>query len=201
MNRRAGLTFLELLIVMMLLAFVAVLIGGAFDFVRQARERATALEMRQEQIILRGLLRGWVENMSPTAAENEFSGTPERFSFTLSDGLKAKPLAQVVTAEFRLLDPRTARLNLVGLDERGEEIIDESRVFESQLETATLAYYGIKNSTPPRWYEQWQEDHLPQLIRIEAIRGNGDPMPPMIIQPSVAYNQSLISVLFPSPPT
>ena len=201
MSRKAGLSYLELLIVLMLLAITAILIGGAFDFVRQAKTRAIAFEAQEEPIILRGLLREWVENMSPVVSENQFEGTSNGFGFTMASGLQAIPAANSIRVQFNLGEDITAFVGLLGTNAAGSVVLEETRSFEPRLETASFSYYGAKAGLTLAWHEAWDHGKLPKLIRFQATRSDGSEMPPLIIRPAVAYNQSLISVLFPSPPT
>ncbi len=198
MNRKAGLSYLELLIVLMLLAITATLIGGAFDFARQAKIRAIALEARQEPIILRSHLRRWVENMSPVPDDNTFEGSAKGFSFTLIGGLRAKPEAASISLRVFLDDTRAAKLEIIGTNASGDIILQELRTLEPSLETASFSYYG---ANPANWQDSWDAPRLPRLIRFQATRSDGSPMPPLVIHPAVAFHQSLISALFPSPPT
>lgn len=201
MKRNAGLTYLELLIVLMLLAVIAVLIGGAFDFVRQSKERAIEMADREGQVILRGLFRGWVETMSPVTSENNFHGSAEGFSFNFSQKMQAKPNIQLLSIDFRITNNSSAEIALTGFDALGQTLLEKTRVFEPLLQSFSLEYYGKINDSPARWHPEWREDHLPRLIRFQATRENGDPMPPLTIRPGVQYSQSVISLLFPSPPT
>jgi len=201
MNRKAGLSYLELLIVLMLLAITATLIGGAFDFARQAKTRAIAYEAQETPIILRGLLRGWVENMSPVASENGFRGSVDGFSFSFAGGLRAKPLAKSIEIHFALNETNAAAIEIIGNNESGTEILRDTRIFAPALLSPSFSYYGAKPSQSPRWHEVWVEPRLPRLIRFQAARPNGSAMPPLVIRPAAAYHQSLISAPFPSPPT
>ncbi len=201
MNRKAGLSYLELLIVLMLLAITAMLIGGAFDFARQAKTRATAFAVQQEPIILRSHLRRWVENMSPVPVENAFLGNAKGFSFTLNEGLRARPEATTITLQIYLDDTRSAMLKITGTKSSGEMTLQDLRTLEPNLTAAAFSYYGSKLGQPETWHTTWEESRLPRLIRFQATRGDGSPMPPLIIHPAVSYHQSLISALFPSPPT
>lgn len=201
MNRKAGLSYLELLIVLMLLAITATLIGGAFDFARQAKTRAIAYEAQETPIILRGLLRSWVENMSPVASENGFRGSATGFNFNFGGGLRAKPLAKSIAIHFSLSETNAALIEINGKDDPGAEVLQDTRIFAPALLSPNLSYYGKKSGEAPRWHETWEEPRLPRLIRFQATRPNGSPMPPLVIRPAVAYHQSLISALFPSPPT
>ena len=200
-NHKAGLSYLELLIVLMLLAITATLIGGAFDFARQAKVRATAFEAQQEPIILRGHLRRWVENMSPVQAENSFSGGSNGFSFSLNEGLRAQPDVADFALRVFLDDINSLQLEINGTNDSGEIMLQDLRKLETTLASATFSYYGTKPGQPEAWYSTWEEPRLPRLIRFQATRSNGSPVPPLIIHPAVAYHQSLISALFPSPPT
>ena len=201
MNRKAGLSYLELLIVLMLLAITATLIGGAFDFARQAKSRANVFVTQQEPIILRNHLRRWVENMSPVQAENTFSGSANGFSFILDEGLRVQPEAAVIALRIFLNGTRSVQLEITGTNVSGETTLQDLRTLEPNLRTAIFSYYGTKPGQPDRWYNIWEEPRLPRLIRFQATRKDGSPMPPLIIRPAVAYHQSLISALFPSPPT
>ena len=197
MNRKAGLSYLELLIVLMLLAITATLIGGAFGFARQAKARAVAYETQETPIVLRGLLRKWVEGMSPVASDNGFIGEATGFSFISSEGLRAQPIATSIAIKMSTNAEASALIEIIGWGESNTEILRDTRVFEPLLISAAFAYYGKKSGETPKWHESWDEPRLPDLVRFQATRLSGSPMPPLIIRPAIAYDQSLISALLP----
>ncbi len=183
----AGLTYIEMLVSLALLAIMSVLLAGAFDASRRILDRASGLSLDEDALLARLELRRALENARPDAtASPTFAGSANGF-----------------TAEF--LGQEDAPLNVTYTPEgelQWQGGSADVTQLAKELTGVRFSYYAIDQSSGQRqWTTAWVgENRFPDLIRIEARRPDGSPWPSMVVAPSKRLRQTEISASSPLPP-
>lgn len=205
-NPRAGVTLLETLIGLLVMAMVAALLSAAFGTNLRLLGRSQLSTALVDQALARREFRGWLEHALESPVPNDprtvFSGTSTELRF-----LSVPPEGQFwpgVATEVSLGPEATA--NGKGTSDRSTEITLSLALAPSGL-IVNLQYWGrAAPGRPPEWHDHWSPDNgLPDLIRITFL--GEDPLPPpMSIRPAKAWRQSemslssLVSPALPSRP-
>ncbi|WP_195818700.1 prepilin-type N-terminal cleavage/methylation domain-containing protein [Roseobacter sp. MH60115] len=157
MRRRLGLTLLELLISLLLLAMISTAMASVTGYAVRLFDRSEGLRDRSEQMHHRTLLRGWIVR----AAASEFTGTPDALTFrTRSDTALAWTTGLL---HVRLIPTEAGAELLVG------DVPDTAQHRLHLSDTnLRLSYFGKKEGETG-WHETWTgQDTLPLLIRISG---------------------------------
>ena len=183
----AGITLLELLIALAMMAMIGVGLASVFQTTGQVWSRVNANSSSAEESLAR--LDFW----------KAIEGLPEVGPQTpLSEILGGGGFSMWYTAypdehrqELMLKDGR-----LVLTSETG------TRVLKSDVAELRISYFGRKTvRSPEGWADDWtQATILPRLIRIEAWSNDGHAHPPMALRPALQQRQNEISASSPSPP-
>lgn len=192
-NRQAGLTLLELLIALWVMAAAALILASSLGMTGRALSRVGATAADIGPLTDRNRLRQWIEAMPLGAV---LSGDALGMSFaTLID---EPPLGM-------------ATLTVVEVLQRDEAIqlragpVDGPSLTGVLAKTGTIIairYYGSPDPNAPKtWHEAWKESSgvLPDLIRIDYEAG-GAAAPPLSVIPALWARQSEISLSSPVPP-
>ena len=192
-NPRAGLSLLELLIGLWVMAAAALILASALGMTGRALSRIGAGAADISLLTDRNRLRHWIEAMPLGAV---LSGDTLGMSFaTLID----EPPLDMAT------------LTVVEVLQQGTAIALRAGPADGPSLTGTLAetgkiveirYYGSPDLTSPKaWHDAWpgSSGTLPDLIRIDYESG-GAPAPPLSVIPALWARQSEISLSSPVPP-
>lgn len=167
---------------------------------RPCREPSDRHDAHAVAQLLRRDLRAWLE---AATFRGERFGTPASFTGTAAgfryrglverDGFPLHDLAEIsvsvggeITASVRVMSPF------------GE--LAEVRVSGPLLEGARgarVAYFGKVGSGAPQWHREWRGAGFPDLVRIEAERGDGRVWPMLVIGPGSGGRQREVSVAAP----
>lgn len=200
-NPRAGVTLLETLIGLLVMAMVAALLSAAFGTNLRLLGRSQLSTALVDQALARREFRGWLEHALESPVPNDprtvFSGTSTELRF-----LSVPPGGQFwsgVATEVSLGPEATANGKGTASDRSEEMAISVSL---APLGTfVSFAYWGRATpDAPPDWHDHWgAEQGLPDLIRITFV-GEGVLPPPIAIRPAKAWRQSEMSLSSLVPP-
>jgi prepilin-type N-terminal cleavage/methylation domain-containing protein len=183
---KAGVTLLELLIALWVMAAAAMILSSTLGLVGRALARVGAVSHEVEAVTARLMLRRWLEAMPLRA---RLTGTASEMTFgTLID---APPLTAAQVTEVRLSgDGGAVRASAAGA------MVADLAPAGGQL---ALRYYG--SPVPgglPEWRSDWPvtADQLPDLVQISyADRDNI--LPPLTVIPARLARQSEMSLSSP----
>lgn len=187
-NPRAGVTLLELLIALWVMAAAALILASSLGLMGRALARVGAEATDVDRLTARVTLRRWLEDM-PLAARLTGDGASLTF-FTLID------------------TPPLTAAELVAVRVSGDDgaVRAQAGVVQMDLSPAgamsSIRYYGAPGvADSAAWRDDWPvtATGLPNLIRIEYEDG-ARPMPPLTVVPARKAGQSEMSLSSPVPP-
>jgi prepilin-type N-terminal cleavage/methylation domain-containing protein len=191
---RAGLTLLELLLALSVMAGLAVAAATTLGITARAIDWSARGGPEVERLQARATLRRWIEAMPPDALLAGDAAQLRFQTFVEGEGFGPGVLALVevaatpdgVTALARLPEaPEGPSLRLT-LSETGDGM--------------GLRYYGQPGAGAPAWTESWpRPDMLPLLLRLDYRLSEG-PAPPLTARPALTARQSEISLSSLLPP-
>lgn len=192
-NPQAGLSLLELLIGLWVMAAAALILAAALGMTGRALSRIGEGAADISLLTDRSRLRHWIEAMPLGAV---LSGDALAMSFaTLIDepplDMATLTMVEVVQQE----DTITLRAGpAVGPSLTG--------VLAAKGRILAIRYYGSPDLTAPKtWHDAWTGSSgvLPDLVRIDYESG-GVPAPPLSVIPALWARQSEMSLSSPVPP-
>lgn len=205
----SGVTQLELLVSLAIMGMIAVLLANALNFNRQSLDRARFLSDETDMILVHHTLRGWIEAMpldyAGGTAFEFFDGKAQRLRFrsVVADG----SFSEGEVAEFVLEGSENGENRSLVVRGRGqhpsrEEGHEITSVLENSLSRLKIRYYGRRSSdAEPQWHDGWEDEtYLPDLVKIEWETGDGEPVPPLTLQPGKVERQSTMSLSSLVPP-
>ena len=174
-SAKSGLSLVELLVALALMALLAAGLAGAFGIGVRVFDRAQQLDRSWPEIAARRQLRNYLMQAMPsnrqTVFPSQFTGTARRFEFvTLADAPYAPDSAALrvsVIHESGLLT-----LSVTALDDDGAAQRTWSQTLSENLNDVTIRYMS-SSETGPTWRTDWQaQQALPLLIDITAEGGD-----------------------------
>lgn len=192
-NPRAGLTLLELMIALWVMAAAALILSSSLGLTGRALARVGSDAADIGPLTDRNRLRQWIESIPPGAT---LSGDSQTLSFsTLID---EPPLDMARLSDVQLALSDTTLRAVAGPT-------DEPALTATLSTTAiglTIRYYGspLPNGQSG-WHATWPATAvaLPDLIRIDYL-SDLTPAPPLSVIPALSSRQSEISLSSPEPP-
>lgn len=187
-GRRTGLTLLELLIGLALLATILTALLAATRLGANLLDRTRGVEVEQATIAARVRLRGWIQTAQPpnliTNIPISFEGTADKFSFvTLSRAAFATQAAAIRVDVAIDVDGLTMTVNSLDDD---SIVIDELPIQLNTSSDFTISYWNAFADTPG-WQSDWMvEGRVPNLVKIVAISDTVKDWPDFIVAPALA---------------
>lgn len=192
-NPRAGVTLLELLVSLAMMAALALILASTLDVTARGAGRLGAEAQGLAPLLDRATLRRWIEDMPPGAI---LVGSAERMSFdTLID---APPFwaGELTRISIERSGEAVRAVALLPSGDIGREILlsEESADF-------ALAYWGrLPSGVGHAWFTEWPPGAgLPDLVRI-SYDIDGRAAPPLSVRPARAAHHSVMSLSSLSPP-
>ncbi len=187
---KRGLSLLELLVALALLAVITVGLITTTSLGVRLLDRTQEISKNQNEIALRIRLRSWIKNISsPTLLSNIPSGmfgTDRRLSFNT---FAATPFHGQAAAMNVVLEQEGSDLTMAlsFLDDVGSVLDQDRRVLLRDVTELKISYFdGTQDQ--PNWITEWSEEtRLPQLIRITANQGTTPPWPEFTIAPILYF--------------
>lgn len=207
-DHRSGVTLLELLVA---LALMALLAGFGFSLIAasgRATLRSDRTEAAVETLLSREALRSVLETAvaipNRTGAITGVAGSATQFSVRaiLDDGTfwPGTPV-DVALGRTEASGMSQVELAISGLAESDQTPIERQTPLSGSGGQIELAYFGaVKFGERPVWQDDWPPDApLPLLVRI-AIRDGERDYPPLILRPGKRFLQSEMSLSSLVPP-
>lgn len=192
-NPRAGLTLLELLIALWVMAAAALILASSLGLTGRALVRIGSDAADIGPLTDRNRLRHWIESMPPGAT---LSGDSTSLAFATLIDEPPRDMASLTDVQLALIEGTLRAI-------AGPS--DTPALTATLSETATgltIRYYGspLPNSQSG-WHDDWPATAiaLPDLIRIDYT-SDVAPAPPLSVIPALASRQSEISLSSPEPP-
>lgn len=198
MKRRSGdtgITLLELLISLSIMAMIAVGLSSLFDAGGRVWSRLDQETAFADDAVNRSNVRRQLENMPVVSADERL----DRLFRQSTAGFVAQLVRQ---GEPLWLEVAMSETDLVA------RTPDSNAILRRNISRTEFSYYGRKTvDVAPDWYPDWQEATiLPALVKIETWRADGVVNPPLTIQLAKQTRQmeislsSLVPPAWPSPP-
>lgn len=186
MNTRSGLSILELLIGLAVLALIAGGLSGAMGLGARVWDHSRGLSNLEEPLILRQRLRSWLSQANPpshlTVFPSEFSGTLQNLHFVTFAQTPFAPEAAALKVHVELRET-TLELRLEYLDDEGLVLKTDTRQLAQNVTDVRMSYFDAKERDAG-WKDEWDDrPRLPDLIRIEVGEGSNPDWPEMIVVP------------------
>lgn len=200
-NPRAGVTLLETLIGLLVMAMVAALLSAAFGTNLRLLSRSQVSTALVDQALARRDFRVWLEHALESPVPNDprtiISGTATELRF-----LSVPPGDQFwpgIATEVSIGPDATAS----GVGTAPDRLAERTLSLEMAPTGASVRFRYWGRSQPDRpfeWHDEWsQAQGLPDLIRISLV-GEEPLPPPMAIRPAKAWRQSEMSLSSLVPP-
>lgn len=204
-NPRAGVTLLETMIALAVMAMIAVILSSGLGASARMLISSGRITQGVDQALTRRDLRNWLEHALPTPFPGQVDGglrgtaSELRFRFISDDG------------QFWAGDPVLVTLvrgedGVVSLSARGsadqtQKLSEKIQVLSENSSRLEISYFGrLRPEDPIVWLDHWSpEAGLPELIRI-AITDDAH-YPPFTIRPGKVALHSEISLSSVLPPT
>ncbi|MCU0828299.1 MAG: prepilin-type N-terminal cleavage/methylation domain-containing protein [Tabrizicola sp.] len=201
-NPKSGVTLLETMVGLLVMAMVAGLIASGFGTTARFFGRNEQASARVDQAIARRDLRIWLEHALPSAVPGD-----DRAVFAGSSGelvFLAVPPGGVFwpgsATEVVLNGPEASALatGLTPTQDSNRQVALDLSPTGTRL---SLRYWGqVSPDEPARWHDSWPATAgLPDLVRI-AFEGADMAPPPMIVRPAKAWTHSEMSLSSLVPP-
>ncbi|MCZ8334910.1 MAG: prepilin-type N-terminal cleavage/methylation domain-containing protein [Rhodobacteraceae bacterium] len=183
-NARAGVTLLEMLIALWVMAAAAVILSSSLGLTGRALQRVGSEAADVDALAARAVLRRWLEEM-PVAARISGDATGMEFGALID----APPLTAARVERVQVAIEGAALRAVAG---------DGAVVAELSADGVLV---GIRYFGDGAWREAWPAtaSGLPDAIRIEYL-DRGRVVPPLTVIPARRARQSEMSLSSPVPP-
>ncbi len=182
---RLGLSLMELLIALALLAAITGALATSTQFGVRLLDRTQSLQEDNAEIALRFRLRTWLGTATPPTRlarfPTDFVGSETGFTFTT---LAPAPFAPDSAALRITVGASGADLamQLDELNDQGEIIITHERVLATDASQVSISYYANDPETPG-WRGSWADtSRLPSMVRITADPGSTPDWPEFTVK-------------------
>lgn len=201
----AGISLLEMLVALAVMAFLAVLSVTTLEYSARSLSIAGGSSRSADIAVSRNTLRTWLEralfNASVATNKLQLSGDKRGVTFTavLDDGVIWP--GEAATVELTEAADHVISAKAVGLSEGERSPVTETITLSGSGGAIKIEYFG---SDPvdayPDWHDRWATGlGLPKLLRL-SISDAETIYPPLIIEPGKEFRQreSSLSSLLPS---
>ncbi|MHA6268372.1 PulJ/GspJ family protein [Aliiroseovarius sp. CAU 1755] len=181
---RAGLSLLEMLVSLALMAVIAAGLSASLLLGVRSYDRIGEAAKLQPELARRAQLRRWISTtISPDRLSNislEFEASPSSLRFVTFASTPFAPDAAALRVTVTLGGEITMLAE--ALDDVGHVIEVFDGVLARDIENARLSYFDA-TADPPLWRDSWSDvARLPALIRITADQGSNPEWPEMTVR-------------------
>lgn len=185
-SHKAGLSLLELLVSLALMALIAGGLAGAFGIGTKLWERTFALDEHRTEIALRLRLRGWIEQALPpsrlTPFPADFQGSATGLQFTTLAQTAFAPEAAALIISLQV-DDDALILSTQAINDTGEPLWTRKDPLLHDVQTLDFAYLH-RDGEALEWRSDWQDSaRLPALVKITTGTGTTPAWPDFIVRP------------------
>lgn len=182
---RSGLSLMELLVALVLVAIIATGLASATGLGVRLLDRTIAMPQDRVEVALRTRLRYWLASATPgTRIANfptDMRGGAQTLSFTT---FAPTPFAPDSTALHLIVDGRRSDLviEINHLSDDGSVVQSDKRILSRNISEVAFSYY---NDDPEDlgWRDDWNDpDRLPAFVRILAATGSEPFWPEFIVR-------------------
>lgn len=191
-NKRSGMTLLEVLVSLALVAVIAVGIASSTNLGVQVLDRTDRLDQTNPQIALRTRLRHWLSTATPPSVlasfDTRLTGDATSMTFTtLSPTRFAEESAALQVNVF--VAGNDLRLLLTSVDDAGMPIATYERVLAEDLANLSISYY-TDDPEGYGWRGTWDDPNkLPVLVRIVADEASTPEWPEFTVRLTLAQER------------
>ncbi|MCU0826014.1 MAG: prepilin-type N-terminal cleavage/methylation domain-containing protein [Tabrizicola sp.] len=188
LNARSGLSLLELLLALALLAVIAGGLVGTVGLGIRLNDRTSALAERQDPLAARRLLRDLLQSALPpdriTPFDPTFQGDAVGFTFVTLAGRSLAPDAAAIRVAVTVQGADLV-MTVEMIPDEGESRIVLTTLLASGAESVDISYFD-RRSDPPGWIASWEDDtRLPDLVRVEIPAGSQPDWPEFTVSPAL----------------
>lgn len=191
---RAGVTLLEMLVSLALMAALAVILATSFGAIGRALNRLDPAQAAMTPLLDRMILRRWIEDMPRQAT---LQGTQDHLTFqTLIDDGRFAPGALVTVTLTREDD----RLIATATTQDADTVARQELTLSDSATELTLSYLPTSAGGSTSWVNDWPVGPvLPDLLQI-TYDIDGRMTPPLTVMPARTQRYSVISLSSRVPP-
>lgn len=187
---RQGLSLLELLIALALLAVISAALATTTNFGVQLLNRTELLNSRDTEIALRIRLRRWIERAVGPELLVDYPttlyGNKVGIQFVTFASAPFAPDSAALRVNVTTTTG-TITLQVDELDDDGATLNSHTRIIATELSGVSFGYYSI-DPDDQGWRSTWRdESRLPALIRITADQRNDHTWPTFIVKLAFAH--------------
>ena len=193
-SSNSGVSQLEMMIALIIMALIAVLLANVLDFNRQVLERSTGWSRETTHHLARQDLRNLIEDLpiryGDYDARHFFEGTDRSMTFRLAENDasdKEELFSLTLTSGTLAVTPPSKSI--------------AHPVLSKATENLLISYFGrVAGEPDKRWHTAWSDPtFLPDLIKIEWDQ-DSQPAPPLTLLPAKLARQRYISLSSLVPP-
>ncbi len=207
-KRNSGVTQLELLISLTVMATIALLLANVLNFTRQSLERSETVSGGIDFFLVRQMLRNEVEMIDlRTHSERPsttFIGEPQWFRVNVMSRDVAQNKHKGLSVTLETSGQILGNSLFVDWHNFGPSAGsgEQSQILASNVTAFKISYFGQGTANDHlAWYDSWPADSgIPILIKLEWHAADGRPSPPITIQPGKIELQSSMSLSSLLPP-
>ncbi len=183
LRRNAGLTLMELLISLALMAFIALGITSSLGMALRVYDHSEELAPQSDPVVYRLHLRHWLANATPpsllTPFPARFEGSADRLQFITLAETPSFPQAAALRVELAVNEDKLA-LAFTTLTDDGSDIEVLEKVLVEGVTNARISYLG-DDPTNMEWLTEWRSDTaLPRAVKITVDPGSRPDWPDLI---------------------
>lgn len=180
---KTGLTLMELLVALALVAVIAGALASSTRFGVQLLSRTSALQKNDPAIAMRLRLRQWLRSaVSPsriTTFPASFSGDATEMTFTT---LAPAPFAKN-SAALRITlvsELQELRLRVMEMDDTGNSLQQHDRLLADNVQDAQIRYFDAQTG---EWYTKWPNpEQLPMLVMVTVAPSSEPDWPDFVVK-------------------
>ncbi len=192
----AGVTLLELLVSLAMMAALAMILASSFGVISRALQRLDPAQSALAVLLDRATLRRWIEDM-PREAALQGEGDSLTFPTLIDDGVFWPGALATVT----LTREGPALIATATTQDVGDHPGQTRRItLSSTVSEIGLAFLSPADSGIDDWVDAWPVGPiLPDLVRI-TYDIDGRMAPPLTVEPARTARQSVMSLSSRAPP-